>query len=189
MDKSKTKIEPMFFVRLALPLVYVIFSTWTLWVVAGSPGTSAILIPLIAGMLIFVVGNILKRTGILFLAWAGLGISFVAAHTLLRNVTYFSAMASVMLMLVLLDLTDFLGLMGLSTMSSTRMTQDQSTRIWHLAKKRFFHTALLSMLSCAVSLTIIALSIPAEFAFNPVLGIGLLASTTLLLVAGLALAR
>jgi hypothetical protein len=189
MDKSKTKIEPMFLVRLALLLAYVIFSTWTLLVVVGSPGTSGILILLVASMLVFVVGNILKRAGILFLAWAGLGISFVGAHILLRNATYFSAMVSVMLMLVLLDLADFLGLMGLSTMRNIRMTRDQSTRIWHLVKRRFSHVALLSMLSCAVSLAVIALSIPVEFAFNPILGFGLLASTTLLLVAGLALAR
>jgi len=89
----------------------------------------------------------------------------------------------------LLDLTDFLGLIGLSTMSNTRMTRDQSTQMWHLAKRRFSYTALLSMLSCVVSLTVIALSIPAEFSINPVLGIGLLASITLLLVAWLALAR
>jgi hypothetical protein len=98
-------------------------------------------------------------------------------------------MASVMLMLVLLDLADFLGIMGLSTMRNIRMTRDQSTRIWHLIKRRFSHAALLSMLSCAVSLAVLALSIPVEFAFNPILGFGLLASTTLLLVAGLALVR
>jgi hypothetical protein len=189
MDKSKAKIEPMFLVHLALLLVYVIFSTWTLLVAVGSPGTSGIIILLVASMLVFVVGNILKRPRMLSLAWASLAIGFVAAHILPHNATYFSAMASVMLMLVLLDLSDFLGLMGLSTMRNIHMTRDQSRHIWDLAKRRFSHTALLSILSCAVSLAVIALSIPAEFSFNPVLGIGLLASTTLLIVAGLALIR
>jgi hypothetical protein len=188
-DKGQEEVGPLNALRFGLLLAYVMLSGWTLVIADEGHVGSMMLVPLILGMLAFIVGNILKQEGIAFLAWIGLGVSFTATQFSLPNITYFSAIASVMLMLVLADFADFLRLMGVSAGRNIASTSDQSVRTWFLAKRHFYFTLFVAGLSSLISLIVLVLSVPMEFASNPLFAIALLVSTALLLTTSALVAR
>jgi len=175
--------------RFGLSLAYIMLSAWVLLVAIEGYGGSIALVPLVLGMLAFVVGNIMRHDGIAFLAWIGLGIGFTAAQFSLPNVTYLSAIVSVMLMLVIIDLADFLRLMGGSVSWNVAGTDDQSVRSGSLIKKHSLFVLFVALISSIVSLTVLVLSVPIEFTSNPVVALALFASTALLVVTGVLVFR
>ena len=189
MDKGQEEVGSLNVFRFGLLLAYVMLSAWTFVIAVEGHVGSMMLVPLILGMLAFIVGNILKQEGIAFLAWIGLGVSFTATQFSLPNITYFSAIASVMLMLVLADFADFLRLMGVSASRNIASTSDQSIRTWSLAKRHFYFTLFVAGLSSLISLIVLVLSVPMEFASNPLFAIALLVSTALLLTTSALVAR
>ena len=189
MDKGEEEVESLAHFPLALSLAYIMLSAWVFLVVVEGYAGSIVLVPLILGMLTFVAGNIMKHEGIAFLAWIGLGVGFTGAQFSLPNVTYLSAIASVMLMLVLIDLADFLRLMGGSASRSVARTGDLSVRSHLLIKKHFLFVMLVALLSSIVSLTVLVLSVPIKFTSNPVFALALLMSVALLVIAGALLRR
>ena len=175
--------------RFGLLLAYVMLSGWTLVIVVEGHVGSMVLVPLILGMLAFIVGNILKREGVAFLAWIGLGVSFITTQFSLSNITYLSAIASVMLMLVLADFADFLRLMGVSVSRNIASTSDQSKRTWSLAKRHSLFILFVAGLSSIISVIVLIISVPMEFGSNPVLAVALLAPVALLLITSVLVAR
>jgi len=189
MDKGQEEVGSLNVFRFGLLLAYVMLSAWTFVIAVEGHVGSMMLVPLILGMLAFIVGNILKQEGIAFLAWIGLGVSFTATQFSLPNITYLSAIASVMLMLVLADFADFLRLMGVSASRNIASTSDQSIRTWSLAKRHSLFTLFVAGLSSLISLIVLVLSVPMEFASNPLFAIALLVSTALLLTTSALVAR
>jgi hypothetical protein len=189
MDKGQEEVESLNVFRLGLLLAYVMLSAWTLVIALEGHVGSIMLVPLILGMLAFIVGNTLKQEGIAFLAWIGLGVSFITTQFSLSNITYLSAIASVMLMLVLADFADFLRLMGVSASRNIASTSDQSIRTRSLAKRHSLFTLFVAGLSSLISLVVLVLSVPMEFGSNPVFALALLVSTALLLTTSALVAR
>jgi hypothetical protein len=189
MDKGQEEVGSLNVFRFGLLLAYVMLSAWTFVIAVEGHVGSMMLVPLILGMLAFIVGNILKQEGIAFLAWIGLGVSFTATQFSLPNITYLSAIASVMLMLVLADFADFLRLMGVSASRNIASTSDQSIRTWSLAKRHSLFTLFVAGLASLISLIVLVLSVPMEFASNPLFAIALLVSTALLLTTSALVAR
>jgi len=189
MDKDQEEVGSLNVFRFGLLLAYVMLSAWTFVIAAEGHVGSMMLVPLILGMLAFIVGNILKREGIAFLAWIGLGVSFITTQFSLSNITYLSAIVSVMLVFVLADFADFLRLMGVSASRNVVSTSDQSIRTWSLAKRHSLFTLFVAGLSSLISLIVLVLSVPMEFASNPLFAIALLASAALLLITSALFAR
>lgn len=189
MDKGQEKVESLNVFRFGLLLAYVMLSAWALVIAVKGHGTAAVLVPLILGMLAFIVGNTMGRADIAFLAWIGLGVGFTAAQFSLPNITYLSAIVSVMLMLVLADFADFLRLIGVSASCNIGSTRDQFVRTRSLAKRHSLFTLLVAGLSSLISLTVLDLSVPIQFGSNPVFSLALLASAALLLTASALVAR
>jgi len=86
-DKGQEKVESLNVFRFGLLLAYVMLSAWALVIAVKGHGTAAVLVPLILGMLAFIVGNTMGRADIAFLAWIGLGVGygssvFFAQHNL-----------------------------------------------------------------------------------------------------------
>jgi hypothetical protein len=188
-DKGQEEVGSLNAFRFGLLLAYVMLSGWTLVIAVEGHGGSIVLLPLILGMLAFIVGYTLRREGIAFFAWIGLGVSFIATQFSLSNMTYLSAIASVMLMLVLADFADFLRLMGVSGSRNIASTSDQSIRTWSLAKRHSLFTLFVAGLSSLISLIVLVLSVPMEFGSNPVFALALLVSTALLLTTSALVAR
>lgn len=168
--------------RFGLLLAYLMLCAWTFVIVLEGYGGSIALISLILSLLAFIVGITLKREGVVLVAWIGLGVGFTAAHFSLPNITYFSAIASVMLMLVLIDLADFLRLVEGPVGRNVAVTLDQSACSRSLIKKHFLFVVLLAVLSSIISLTVLIISSPIEFASNPVFAVGLLSASALLVI-------
>jgi hypothetical protein len=189
MDKGQEEVGSLNVFRFGLLLAYVMLSAWTFVIAVEGHVGSMMLVPLIVGMLAFIVGNILKQEGIAFLAWIGLGVSFITTQFSLSNITYLSAIVSVMLVLVLADFADFLRLMGVSASRNVASTSDQSIRTWSLAKRHSLFTLFVAGLSSLISLIVLVLSVPMEFASNPLFAIALLASAALLLITSALFAR
>jgi hypothetical protein len=181
MDKGQEEVGSLNVFRFGLLLAYVMLSAWTFVIAVEGHVGSMMLVPLILGMLAFIVGNTLRQEGIAFLAWIGLGVSFTATQFSLPNITYLSAIASVMLVLVLTDFADFLRLMDISASPDTASTRDQSIQIWSLAKRHSLFTLLVAGLSSLISLIVLVLSVPIQFGSNPVFALALLALAALLL--------
>jgi hypothetical protein len=140
-------------------------------------------------MLAFIIGITLKQEGIAFLAWIGLGVGFTVTQFSLSNITYLSAIGSVMLMLVLADFAGFLRLMGVSASRNIASTSDQSIRTWSLAKRHSLFTLFVAGLSSLISLIVLVLSVPMEFGSNPVFALALLVPAAFLLTASALVAR
>jgi hypothetical protein len=189
MDKGQEEVGSLNVFRFGLLLAYVMLSAWTFVIAVEGHVGSMMLVPLILGMLAFIVGNILKQEGIAFLAWIGLGVSFITTQFSLSNITYLSAIVSVMLVFVLADFADFLRLMGVSASRNVVSTSDQSIRTWSLAKRHSLFTLFVAGLSSLISLIVLVLSVPMEFASNPLFAIALLASAALLLITSALSAR
>jgi hypothetical protein len=189
MDKGQEEVGSLNVFRFGLLLAYVMLSAWTFVIAVEGHVGSMMLVPLILGMLAFIVGNILKQEGIAFLAWIGLGVSFITTQFSLSNITYLSAIVSVMLVFVLADFADFLRLMGVSASRNVVSTSDQSIRTWSLAKRHSLFTLFVAGLSSLISLIVLVLSVPMEFASNPLFAIALLASAALLLITSALFAR
>jgi len=189
MDKGQEEVGSLNVFRFGLLLAYVMLSAWTFVIAVEGHVGSMMLVPLILGMLAFIVGNILKQEGIAFLAWIGLGVSFITTQFSLSNITYLSAIVSVMLVFVLADFADFLRLMGVSASRNVVSTSDQSIRTWSLAKRHSLFTLFVAGLSSFISLIVLVLSVPMEFASNPLFAIALLASAALLLITSALFAR
>jgi hypothetical protein len=189
MDKGQEEVGSLNVFRFGLLLAYVMLSAWTFVIAVEGHVGSMMLVPLILGMLAFIVGNILKQEGIAFLAWIGLGVSFITTQFSLSNITYLSAIVSVMLVFVLADFADFLRLMRVSASRNVVSTSDQSIRTWSLAKRHSLFTLFVAGLSSFISLIVLVLSVPMEFASNPLFAIALLASAALLLITSALFAR
>jgi hypothetical protein len=189
MDKGQEEVKSLNGFRFGLLLAYVVVSAWTLVIAVEGHGGSIVLVPLILGVLAFIAGYTLRREGIVSLGWVGLGVSFAATQFSLSNITYLSAIASVMLMLVLIDFADFLRLMGVSASHNTASSRDQYTQTWSLAKRHSLLTLLVAGLSTLISLIVLLLSVPIEFGSNPVFALALLAPAALLLTASALVTR
>ena len=189
MDKGQEEVGSLNVFRFGLLLAYVMLSAWTFVIAVEGHVGSMMLVPLIVGMLAFIVGNILKQEGIAFLAWIGLGVSFITTQFSLSNITYLSAIVSVMLVFVLADFADFLRLMRVSASRNVVSTSDQSIRTWSLAKRHSLFTLFVAGLASLISLIVLVLSVPMEFASNPLFAIALLASAALLLITSALFAR
>lgn len=185
MGKSEGKIEPLVLLRLVSVLAFIMFSGLTLLLVVNNFYGSTILSLLIISSLVFAVGNVKKKEGFVLSAWFGVGSIFVAVQIFfLPGVSYLSALAGVMMMLVFIDLAHFLGICQPSIRDGRR--SKESMRTWSLVKKHLSFVCVLAVLSYVISLAVMSLSLPVQFTFNPVIGIAVLASAALLLVTGLA---
>jgi len=188
-DKGQEEVGSLNVFRFGLLLAYVMLSAWTFVIAVEGRVGSIILVPLILGMLAFIIGITLKQEGIAFLAWIGLGVGFTATQFSLSNITYLSAIGSVMLMLVLADFAGFLRLMGVSASRNIASTSDQSIRTWSLAKRHSLFTLFVAGLSSLISLIVLVLSVPMEFGSNPVFALALLVPAAFLLTASALVAR
>lgn len=180
---GKSEVDVLGLWGALLLAVYLSLSAWTFYVAYSLQYNDVLLGSLVPSLVLFAIALATKRGGILRLSWAWLGLNFVASQAILPGTSYPLIIVSAAAFLLAFDLSNFFEFALPMEARSAEIDRQQYERTRSLLKRHVMSASLFVLTAGVLSLAGIMMLTPLVYTYNPVLVVGIVTSTILVLTA------
>lgn len=181
---GESKADALNLSGMLLLAAYLAISAWTGFVGYALQYSTALLGSLVVNLLVFALALLAKHGTALRLSWVWLGANFVSAQAvLLPGTNYLIVMGSAAIFLLTFDLSSFLELIFPMKARNRGIDPREYERAWSLLKKHTATTTMYAASAGVLALAGVTMFTPVVFTYNPVLLVGVLVSSILVLTA------
>jgi len=175
------KVNNLNLFSLMLIVLYLGISALTTFIALTVRYSPLLLCSLMLALLLFVPAILAKRSRLLLISWILLGADFIFGQALLiQGPNILEIFGSVIVVLLAIDLCNFLEFLHPMRARDTEMDEHQYLRTWSLLKKHIQSVLLFGTFAGVLGVIGTAVAPPIVFAPNPTLAVGIAASILLI---------